>query len=317
MFGFIKMIENFLRKLRTNKRAWFSTIFLVSITGIGLSLYLLITLTDAIAEEVYQSQAREHRLKLRNFEQIKEGELKRIAVLLSSNSTWIAAVKSHDVALIDSLKQPFYTLLEGKKSPPIEISFYTAGTPRESLRSTINSSFQSKNDIFGIEVLHDGVFYVYLMPILEEGEVIGVVEIKESIYAIKENFNRLGKTYLFILDGKMLSSIAVQFRDGVYEEISQDFFINKNIYDSTEMMYAGILNESAIRTFNNGGYLLEKEFYLTGTPVRDSTGVVIGLVIFGENANEEGGFVGMSNKMSQQVIMVALGLIVSLLLFMF
>lgn len=317
MFGFIKMIEAFFRKLRSNKRAWFSTIFLFSIIGIGLSTFLLIALTDNIAQEVYRSQAKEYRLKLRDFEQLKENELRRLAILFGANTTLIEAIKTNNTPLVNSTRDNIVKMLDEKKSNPIEVGFYGANTQGEILRKTISSSLQSKNDIFGIEVLHDGIFYVYLMPLISNGEVLGVIEVKESIYALKDSFERLGKLYLFALDGKMLSSISVQFREGVYEEISQDMFINKDIFNSDTMTRARTLNESKMRLFANGEYIVEKDMYLTGASIRDASGATIGMVVLGESAVKEGGFVSMSNKMSQQVVMVALGLIVSLLLFMF
>jgi len=67
----------------------------------------------------------------------------------------------------------------------------------------------------------------------------------------------------------------------------------------------------------SGDYILTKDYYLNGVVVRDTNGADIGLIVMGQNINQDGGFIDMAKNMTNQVVMIALGLIVSLLLFLF
>lgn len=86
MFGFIKMIEQIIAKLKSNKRVWFTTIFALSVSGIALSILMLITTTDRIANEVYISQNKDFTLRYKELEKLKEKRLEKLT-LVASNIT--------------------------------------------------------------------------------------------------------------------------------------------------------------------------------------------------------------------------------------
>lgn len=317
MFGFIKMLQRFLAKLKNNKRLWFTSVFIVASAGISLSVAILITTTDRISKEVYTSQTKEFALRYKDLEKLKEKKLQKLANVVSYDNSIIDKIQKNDVAGITKFESELNTKISQQEKNLMSFKFYSLQNKTEAFRNSIVSAIQTKNNIFGVEVLFDGIFYVYLLPILKDDNVIGIVEVKESIYSIKDSFERLNQEFAFLLDAKMLALLSIQNRDGVYHEIGKNYLLNNKMYEDKIVAYLSSLEESFLQNIAKGDYIVSKEFFINGRLLRDINGVDIGLLILGEGVNKEGGFVSMAQKMTNQVVSIALGLIVSLLLFLF
>lgn len=317
MFGFIKMLERLLTKIRSNKRLWFTSIFIIAILGIGLSLFMLISTTDRISNEVYVSQTKEFALRYKDLEKIKERKLQKLAAVVSYDNDLMDKIQNNDTNGIIQFENDLNTKISGQEKSFIAFKFYSTQNKTEVFRNTIISAIQTKNSIFGLEVLFDGIFYVYLLPVLKDDKVTGIIEVKESIYALKDSFDRLGQEFSFLLDTKMAALLSIQNRDGVYQDIGKNYLIDNKIYNNKTLANLASLDEQSLQKIAKGDYVVNKEFFLNGRLVRDTNGIDIGLLIFGESVNKEGGFIGMAEKMTNQVVSIALGLIVSLLLFLF
>lgn len=115
----------------------------------------------------------------------------------------------------------------------------------------------------------------------------------------------------------MIAMISQQNKDGIYQEVGKNYLINSKIYESSFVSSISSIGENALQKIANGEYVVGQEFFMNGLLLRDTNGVDIGMLILGESVEKEGGFINMANKMTNQVVSIALGLIVSLLLFMF
>ena len=111
--------------------------------------------------------------------------------------------------------------------------------------------------------------------------------------------------------------LSLQNRDGIYQDIGKNYLIHSKIYNSVTLGIVNSIDENSLLKITKGDYIVTKDSFLNGMTIRDINGVEIGLAIMGQSLNQEGGFVNMSQKMTHQVITIALGLIVSLLLFLF
>lgn len=317
MFGFIKMLERLISKLKSNKRLWFTSIFVVSVSGIALSIIILISTTDRITHKVYLSQAKEFTLRYKDLEKHKEKKLHQLAIVVSRENSLIDKIEKSDSDGIVKFETELNAKMLNQDKERLIFKFYTEQNKAEVLRPSIVSSMQTKNSIFGAEVLPDGIFYIYLFPLLKEDKVIGLVEVRESIYTFQESFERLHQEYAFLLDNKMLPMLSLQNRDGIYQDIGKNYLIHSKIYNSVTLGIVNSIDENSLLKITKGDYIVTKDSFLNGMTIRDINGVEIGLVIMGQSLNQEGGFVNMSQKMTHQVITIALGLIVSLLLFLF
>ena len=316
MFGFIKMLERIISKLRSNKRLWFTSIFIISVTGIALSILILISTTDRITHEVYLSQAKELNLRYKDLEKLKEKKLHKLAIVVSRDNSLIEKIEKSDTSGIVEFETELNAKILNQDKELLIFKFYTEQNKAEVLRPSIVSSMQTKNSIFGAEVLPDGIFYIYLFPLLKEDKVIGLIEVRESIYTFQDSFARLNQEYAFLLDTKMLPMLSLQNRDGIYQDIGKNYLIHSKIYNSVTLGIVNSIDENSLLKITKGDYIVTKDSFLNGMTIRDINGVEIGLAIMGQSLTKEGGFINMAQKMTHQVIAIALGLIVSLLLFL-
>lgn len=303
-------------KLKQNKRLWFTTIFVVACAGISLALLILISTTDSISKEVYISQTKEFADTYKDLEKLQEIKLQEVSILASFDTVVIKAIEDNDINSITKIEEEINAKLNQKDMNTLSLTFYSAQNSTDKFRSSIVSAMQTKNNVFGIEVLFDGVFYVYLSPLIKNNNVIGVVEVKESIYSIKDSFDRRVKEFTFLLDRKMLPFLSLKNRDGIYSDIGKNHLVNIKKHKNKIVSYISALNESTLENLTKEDYISDKEYFLSSTIIRDINGVDIGLIVLGESISEDSGFINMVQKMANQVVMITLGLIVSLLLFL-
>ncbi len=311
------MIDSLLGKLKKNKRLWFTSVFIISCAGIALALIMLITTTENISKEVYISQSKEFVRTYKDLEKLQETKLQDISILASCDEVANEAIQNNDIEKITKVEQEINTRLKQKAENTLSVKFYLAQNNTEKFRNSIVSVIQTKNNIFGIEVLFDGIFYVYLSPIIKDDVVVGVVEAKESIYFVKNSFDRQNKEFAFLLDKKMLSFLSLQNRDGIYKEIGKNYLLDNKIHNNKIVSHLISLEEEYLKNIIQENYTSEKDYFLNGTLIRDMNGVEIGLVVLGESIENENGFISMAKKMANQVVLITLGLVVSLLLFIF
>lgn len=316
MFGFIKMFNNFMTKLKKNKRLWFTSVFIVACAGIALALMMLITTTDNISKEVYVSQTKEFVNTYRDSEKLQELKLQEISIVASYNEEVTKFLEENDLENITKIEEEINARLNQKQQNTLNVKFYSTQNTTEKLRNSVVSAIQTKNNIFGIEVLFDGIFYVYLSPIIKDDTVIGVVQIKESIYFVKNSFERQNKEFVFLLDKKMLSFLSLQNRDGIYNEVGKNHLVDNKINNNKITSHLASLEANNFQKITQEEYMTDDVYFLNGTLIRDINGVEIGVLVLGESIENEDGFTNMAQKMADQIVLITLGLIVSLLLFL-
>jgi hypothetical protein len=303
-------------KLKKNKRLWFTSVFIVACAGIALALMMLITTTDNISKEVYVSQTKEFVNTYRDSEKLQELKLQEISIVASYNEEVTKFLEENDLENITKIEEEINARLNQKQQNTLNVKFYSTQNTTEKLRNSVVSAIQTKNNIFGIEVLFDGIFYVYLSPIIKDDTVIGVVQIKESIYFVKNSFERQNKEFVFLLDKKMLSFLSLQNRDGIYNEVGKNHLVDNKINNNKITSHLASLEANNFQKITQEEYMTDDVYFLNGTLIRDINGVEIGVLVLGESIENEDGFTNMAQKMADQIVLITLGLIVSLLLFL-
>jgi hypothetical protein len=152
---------------------------------------------------------------------------------------------------------------------------------------------------------------------VRNGQTMGVFEVKSSTNNMYVNFLNLDQEFAFLLDKNMVTNIALDFREESYDEVADSFVFDAQMFDNQMMNELQNLTPKEFRKFIDEGYVVTGTYYIAYDKIVDLNGVNIGLVVFGERTDKEGGFINVTTKITDQVIMVALGLIVSVLLFMF
>ncbi|MEW6550901.1 MAG: hypothetical protein AB1389_02125 [Campylobacterota bacterium] len=317
MFTLIKRIQEFLAKLKKNKGLWFTTITIISIMGIFICMYIIMTMTDRVSTEVYKSMAKNYELNLDNKLAMKQKQFNKMVIPILNNRALLTAIETNNIEQINQAKNQMNEELVKNGFLETSINFISTASRDQVFRNTINSIITGKMPLGGFEVLQDGVFLVYLYPLIKDGSVYGVIEIKDSVHLLRELYTKENSEYTFILDKKMLSFIALETRTGKYKDINQTYTFENARYDTRFATLLADIDEDTFKKFVSQKFLVSENYYRAAKKIDDINGVEIGLIIVGENTDLEGGFVNIADNMTKTVTMVALGLIISIILFLF
>lgn len=315
MFGIIKFLQDLLDKLRSRKRVWFTTIFIISVFGIFISIFFLTVMTDKISQEIYKNQVLEYKLHYDTFVGLKEHALKKSSIILLNDKELLDLIKANNSEAIGLKLEVLNKSLLDSGFEKTTLKFQSIKSPNQ--KNTVISAIETKNKIFGLEVFSEGVFYVYLVPVIVEDVVLGVLELRSSIDNVLTSFSSLNQEFVFLLNKSMATHIALDQKNEHYENFNDTLVFDKRIFNSTLTRELGALSFDAYGNFVNEGYCITHSYYAAHVDIEDINGIGLGMIVLGENKNKESGFISIIAKMESQVILVALGLIVSILLFMF
>ncbi|UTJ07801.1 hypothetical protein [Arcobacter roscoffensis] len=317
MFSFFKFLQNSIKNLKQNKGLWFTILAVLSITGIFLSLYLLTHMTQNASKEVYTNIASSYDKNLKNKFYEKELEFKKILLSVNSNTTLINEVQTNDLIAVGNSIGSYNKSFKDSGFETLQLSFYPVINQVNQYRNSINSVITSKNKVFGLEVLFDGIYLVYIQPIISEDRIVGVLELKEELHVFKDVYTKEDSIFMFLLESRMLNKLSINARNGKYREVVNDLYVEEARYDG--QFFAKII-ENGKEEFANMmdlSYSVDDQFYRSVREISDINGNVIGVVLIGQTVANSGSFVNIVDKMTKTVTTVALGLVISILLFMF
>lgn len=316
MFTFIKALQNFFSNLKKKKGLWFTTLTVLSIIGISVSMYLLSNMTTSIAKEVYINMSSTYINNLEDKIEDKKNEYKRIILGLQTNDTFKDNLNNKLV--IDSILENYNKNLSEMGFGQITLSFYSITNQINQYKNIVNTVISRKASSFGFEVLGDGPNIVYLFPIIIDSSVVGVVEIKENIISLKNDIERSKQTiFLFLLQEKMMNNLSSDVKNGRYRLVVDGLRVEEQKYDSSLVSNVAEGGQEEIKELKNNGYLVNDVYFKTYKEVIDVNGVTIGYIIMAEKVQGSNGFVNIVDNMTKSVTLVSLGLVISILLFMF
>ena len=173
---------------------------------------------------------------------------------------------------------------------------------------------ETDTPLSGIVVNKDGVKLIGIIPVDENNITIGAIEVSKSIHTLKDDFIDMGKEFVFIIDKHQLVFLDLLHKTGMYQDISElykvsfhnydsNFYINAQNFDLKEMMREKYRNDS--------------KYFTTFEEITDLNGRIVGLALVGEDASNANSFVKITQNMINSVTTVALGLVISLIMFMF
>ena len=316
MFSFIKGLQNLLSELKKRKGLWFTTLSLMSMTGILLSMYLLTTMTSSIAEEVYANMSVTYKNTLEEKIEDKQKEFRKIVLGLRTNDTFKNNL--NDKQIIDPIVENYNKSLVEIGFDSISLSFYSTVNQTNQYRSILNTVINRKAASFGIEILANGPNIVYLEPVMSGDNILGIIEIKENLLSLKKDFERNKQSiFLFLIQEKMMANLAIDAKNGRYRAVVDDLRVEEQKYDGA--FFSNIIEEGleGFKQLKNNGYTVNQDFFKTQKEIVDINGVTVGYVLVGEKVEGKGGFVSIVDNMTKSVTMIALGLVISILLFMF
>ncbi len=317
MFTFIKRLQELLAQLKKNKGLWFTTLSVVSISGIFICMYIITTMTDRVSKEVYQSMSKSYEQILNVKIENKKTEFEKILVAIRQNGALLNAIENNNNIAMTAVKD--FLNEEFVKSGFMDLSIDIINVTNKDrvFRNAVNTVINSKRQLFGIEVLNEGVFVVYLLPLERDGSVYGVLEVKESIHSLRSDFVKQGSEYVFLLDKKMLPFISLEAKTGKYKEVNQEYTLENVRYDTKFAASMPTMDEKLYMQLLKDKYTIDQGYFKIVKKITDINGADVGLIIVGESTEVSGGFVNIADNMTNTVTTVALGLVISIILFLF
>ena len=105
MFTFIKRLQELSAHLKKNKGLWFSILFVVSVIGIVVSMYIIMTMADRVSQKVHHNMLSSYELKLNAKIENKHEEFKKIETVIKQNELLLGALEANNGVLSDKLKK--------------------------------------------------------------------------------------------------------------------------------------------------------------------------------------------------------------------
>lgn len=317
MFSLIKYLQGLKERLQRNKGLWFTTITTLSIIGIIVTMYIIMTMTSDVSKKVYKSMSDDYHTKINNFLQEKKMEYEKEAITIAQDTVILKDIQENNQKAIKAFDKNINESLLKSGIKNYQVNIYTVATKEQILRTSIVSVIKSKNSVYGFEVMSDGVFNMYLYPLIKNDKVYGVIEIKESIHNFRKYFEGFKDEYVFLLDKKMFSKLSIDVKNGRYRDMTKNLAVAQQFYDTKFVASIPEMKEQQFDEMKLKGYIIDGLYYRTYQDVTDVNGAVIGMMMTGEMIDKEDGFVNLADNMTKTITMVALGLVISIMLFMF
>lgn len=317
MFSFIKMLGSIKSYVMSKKWLFFTMLTFLSAAGILVSMISINFMTKDVATQTYMEEHRLDKKLLDGFLISRYDSLLSIAGILSIHPEIAMHIEEKaDNTLNELLQKVYKNINETVNNNPIKIKYYAKDYTASSSENTeiANLVMDSKQNITGIVINKDGVRLIGITAVEKDKKVIGAIEVSQSIHGIKDDFERLGKEFVFILDKSQLVFLDVAHKTDTYHDIDETYKVAFHEYDSK--FYVN-LQKLDINKLMEKKYINNKDFYTTNDFAIDLNGREIGLFVIGESTNNGSSFVQITKNMINSVTTVALGLVISLILFMF
>lgn len=317
MFSFFKFLQNAIKSLKQKKGLWFTILAVLSITGIFVSLYVLTHMTESASKEVYQNISQTYNKNFKNRTFQKEKDFKQLLISIQQNTALIDAVEKNNLVEVGNLVGNYNKGFTDAGFKTLNLSFYPVLNQVNQYRNSINSVITTTNPTFGIEVLQGGIYFVLVEPIVVNDRLIGILELKEELHELKADYIKEDAIFLFLLEERMLNQLSIKARNGKYREVVLNLQVEELKYDG--QFYAKIIENGReeYRKMMDDGYSVDDQYFRAAQEVSDINGNIIGVIVIGETVADSGAFVNIVDNMTKTVTTVALGLVISILLFMF
>lgn len=316
MFSFIKAIQKLLAELKKRKGLWFTILSVMSISGIFLTLYLITSVTNTASAHVYEDISHTYKKNLDVRLLDKQKDYKNIVLALKSNENFITNMTNS--AITDGIIKKYNDNLLNNGFEGITIKYYSVINQVTALKNSINAVINRKSSLYGLEVLLDGPHVVYLEPMFVDQNLVGVLEVKQKLLNFKADYEKAqGGLFLFLLQERSMSALSTDVKNGDYKVVVEDLFVEEKRYDG--LFFANMISEGSegLRFMKEHGYQVNQSYFKTYKEIFDINGAFIGYIIVGEKVEGSSGFVNIVNKLTKEVTLIALGLVMSILLFMF
>ncbi len=304
MFSFIKWFGSLMENAKKKKGLWFTLLTTFSLIGIFISLYFVNFLVSDVAKKTFENQKNHYVLSLKNQINMQNEYTESLAIMMSKNADIANYFFSNDFnatakikAKSDQIANSINTIL-GKKQ--LSISYQRVEKKRKKV---------------GIHIGKKGALFQGLVPMLDNNGTMTAVVIDKRIDTLVDHYKKEGKVFAFLLNESGIHKVDRALKKHAYSVYHEKYYLHIERYDKsfTEALkgvdFSGKLEEN--------GYFKDGKYFYVYEKMYDIEGDYIGLAFVGEQIKNDNSFVNLVKNLVNSVTMVALGLIVSMLLFLF
>lgn len=317
MFSFLKFIQSIANRLKKNKGLWFTILTVLSVLGIFISITLINTMTTNVADKIYMKVHRDSANFLENALETHYDSLLSVGGVVAIYPQIIQNIKTKsDKSINDILMQAQQSINSRVNIDPVKLNYYATSykaTKSENFKYA-NLAMETSTSVTGIVVNKEGVRIIAITPVMDANKTIGAIEVSQSIVTLKNDFEKAGKEFAFILDKSQLVFIDLVYKQGMLQDINDQYKIffhnyNSQFYTSFKKVNLDLLQRKK--------YFVNNLYYITYDNATDIDGKEVGLFIIGESTKNANSFVNITKNLISSVTTVAIGLVISLILFMF
>jgi len=304
MFSFIKWFGALMEDAKKKKGLWFTLLTTFSLVGIFVSLYFVNFLVSDVAQKTYENQKNHYVLGFKNKIHTENEYTEAIALSISKNQDIANTFFSDDENATKHIKEKSQQIQEkinsalGKKS--LDISF-------------VEVDKQTK--IIGVDITKKRAVFKSSVPMIDNNGTITSVVVTKNIDTLVESYQKEHKEFAFLLNESSIHKIDRELKKSAYDSYHDKYYINSAAYNKTfldqlrSVDFGGKLEEN--------GFIKDSRYFYVYEKVYDVDGDFAGLAFVAEEVKDDNSFVNLVKNLVNSVTMVALGLIVSMLLFLF
>jgi len=304
MFSFIKWFGSLMENAKKKKGLWFTLLTSASLIGIFTALYFVNFLVSDVAQKTYENQKNHYVLNFKNKIATENEYTEALALSLSKNK---------DIAKDFFASDENATKRIDAKSKTITNKINSA-LGKESLAIRFKEVKKATN-LIGVDITKEGAVFTSIVPMLDNNGTITSVVVEKNIDTLVEKYKREGKEFAFLLNESAIHKIDRDLKKMGYTSYHDKFYMRDDVYDKTftdelkNVDFAGVLEEN--------GFIKDSHYFYVYQKVYDIDGDYVGIAFVAEQVKDDNSFVNLVKNLVNSVTMVALGLIVSMLLFLF
>ncbi len=306
MFSFIKWVGELVQSAKKKKGLWFTILSLFSLAGIFLSLYFVNFLVSDVAKKTYENQKNQFELRLKNQLFFHKERTLAIATTLTQNKELQDLFFSDDKNSSNKIKKSASSL-EDRLSRTLDNKNFSV----KFLRS---EKFAEVRIINGLDVGDSGAYFVANLPFTKSENAVSNIVVKENIETLVKLFESEKREFVFMLNESSINKVSRSVKKNEYKKIFETNYVKEGAYNKS---FVKSLKNIDFEMLKESGYLKNKDYFYVVESVFDIDGDEIGSVVIAESMSAENSFVNLVKNLVNSVTTVALGLIVSMILFLF
>ena len=201
MFSFVKWLKQFISNLKQKKGLWFTLITTFAVVGIILSMTLLMSMTTSVANDVYVNMSKSYNKMFNTCMSIKNNHYKQVSATITSDLTLLDNMAKGNTTATNALLKIYNDNFVKNGMKEFEVLFYSTANQLNQYRNAVNAVLNSKNSLYGLEVLPEGIYIVSIEPVYNNDVFVGALELREPLYNLKETFDGVPREYIVSISG--------------------------------------------------------------------------------------------------------------------